>query len=100
MRSGIYRWTRNPQYATIIPFYAALAIAIGAPWLMVQTGLLIAIYVLMALNEEPWLRARYGADYDVYTKEVSRFFTFRRLAEVMLNGSRPFDASRSPRPPR
>jgi protein-S-isoprenylcysteine O-methyltransferase Ste14 len=100
MRSGIYRWTRNPQYATIIPFYAALAIAIDTPWLMVQTSLLVAIYVFMAINEEPWLRARYGADYDTYTKEVSRFFSFRRLAEVTRNSSRPFSAPRIPGPPR
>lgn len=90
MRTGIYGWTRNPQYAAIIPFYAALALAVDSGWLYVLTAHLIAIFVLMALNEEPWLRARYGAEYDDYQKEVSRFFTFRRLFETTSNGGKRF----------
>jgi protein-S-isoprenylcysteine O-methyltransferase Ste14 len=90
IRSGIYRWTRNPQYATIIPFYAALAVAANAPWLYLQATGLIAIYILMALNEEPWLRARYGAGYEAYCKEVSRFFDFRHaLAQLRSFTSQP-----------
>lgn len=77
---GIYAWSRNPQYALAIPSYAALALAchsLPMAWLGVQ---LMAVFVLMALNEEPWLADTYGDDYRRYRTIVPRFYNFRRLA--------------------
>ncbi|MEQ1576017.1 MAG: isoprenylcysteine carboxylmethyltransferase family protein [Hyphomicrobium sp.] len=96
IRSGIYEWTRNPQYATIIPFYAALAVAADTPWLYALTAALIVIYVLMALNEEPWLRTRYGTDYDAYCHDVSRFFTAGRVTSAVRRGMAQLSAASRP----
>lgn len=76
--SGIYRWTRNPQYATIIPMYAGLALAADGAGTYLLCGALGAVYVLMALVEEPWLRKAYGATYVRYCRRVPRFFNWRR----------------------
>ncbi len=74
---GIYRWSRNPQYATAILAFGALGLA---AWSWEPTALaaaLIAVYGLMAIAEEPWLQARYGRAYHVYRAEVPRFFNLR-----------------------
>ncbi len=75
---GIYRWTRNPQYATVIPVYASLAVAADSGLTYVLCLLMIAVYVLMALVEEPWLEACYGAPYRRYCRRVPRFFNWHR----------------------
>jgi protein-S-isoprenylcysteine O-methyltransferase Ste14 len=85
---GIYRWTRNPQYATVIPAYAGLALAAdSAPALGVIT-LLAAVYVLMAYAEEPWLRTAYPDVYDRYARRVPRFYNWRRTRAFLRLGRR------------
>ena len=75
---GVYRWTRNPQYAAAIPMFASLALAADNTPTYVLCAALIAVYWLMALVEEPWLEAAYGADYRRYCRRVPRFFNWRR----------------------
>ena len=43
---GIYRWTRNPQYATIIPVYALLAVAVDSGVTYLLSAALIVVYIL------------------------------------------------------
>jgi protein-S-isoprenylcysteine O-methyltransferase Ste14 len=83
---GVYRWTRNPQYATVIPAYAGLAVAADSTGVFVLVALLVAVYVLMAHAEEPWLRLQYGRAYERYVRAVPRFFNFRR-AWLLLRGA-------------
>lgn len=80
---GFYRWTRNPQYATIIPVYACLLIAADNAAVSLLCVGMIGVYVLMAIVEEPWLRGAYGTDYTAYCRHVPRFFNWHR-AGVML----------------
>ena len=77
--AGIYAWSRNPQYAIAMPSYVALAIAVHSPLLAFLVPLLIAVFWLMAVNEEPWLESEYGADYVRYKRAVPRFYNVRRL---------------------
>lgn len=77
--AGIYGWSRNPQYAIAMPTYVALAIAAHSTLLPLLVGLLVAVFWLMAINEEPWLEAEYGADYSRYKQAVPRFYNFGRL---------------------
>ncbi len=74
---GIYRWTRNPQYATAIAAFATLGLAAAAWDATLLAAALVAVYAMMAIAEEPWLEARYGSDYLAYKAEVPRFFNFR-----------------------
>lgn len=99
---GIYRWTRNPQYATVIPAFAGLALAANSPEVLLLTALLIGVYVLMAHAEEPWLLKQYGEAYRRYQSEVPRFFNFRRGWSVLLRTAErqrgPVPAGRGRRP--
>ena len=74
---GVYRWTRNPQYATAILAFATLGLAADAWDATPLAGALIVVYTMMAAAEEPWLEARYGRAYLDYKAEVPRFFNLR-----------------------
>ncbi len=75
---GPYRWARNPQYASIIPAYAGMAVVADATEVYLLATALIGVYLCMALAEEPWLRAAYPGAYHVYAHAVPRFFNGRR----------------------
>ncbi len=74
---GVYRWTRNPQYATAIAAFAALGVAASEWHATSLAAALVAVYALMAVAEEPWLAASYGREYLDYKAEVPRFFNIR-----------------------
>lgn len=74
---GIYRWTRNPQYAMAILAFTALGLAAWTPDATLLSAATVIVYAMMAITEEPWLEARYGPVYLDYKSEVPRFFNFR-----------------------
>lgn len=80
--SGIYRWTRNPQYATIIPGYAGLAAAAQSLRGLLLAVLATAVFLAMAFAEEKWLSGAYGAEYERYRSMVPRFYSFRRFGRL------------------
>lgn len=77
---GLYRFSRNPQYAAAIPGYLALGIFAWSMPTVVVTSLLASVYALMALAEEPWLETSYGASYARYKSRVPRFYNVRAAA--------------------
>lgn len=81
--TGIYAWSRNPQYALAMPAYAALAVATQSMVLAALVGMLVVVFVLMALAEEPWLEATYGSAYRGYREEVPRFYNIRRAVDAL-----------------
>jgi protein-S-isoprenylcysteine O-methyltransferase Ste14 len=81
---GIYRWTRNPQYVTVIPIYFLLAIAADSLTAALLCAATILVYVLMAMAEEPWLEVAYGASYRNYRRSVPRFFNWPRAMVLGL----------------
>lgn len=89
---GIYRWTRNPQYATIIPAYAGLALGADSARAGALIGLVAAVYVLMAFAEEPWLRTAYPGAYERYARRVPRFYNWRRTRAFLRLGRRQLAA--------
>ncbi|AGK58919.1 CzcN domain-containing protein [Hyphomicrobium denitrificans 1NES1] len=90
---GVYRWTRNPQYATAIAAFSALGLAAWSPEATPLAAALVLVYALMAVAEEPWLEARYGRAYADYRADVPRFFNFRHavseLAALAARKSQP-----------
>ena len=80
---GIYRWTRNPQYATVIPAYTGLALAADSGPALGLIALLAVVYVLMAYAEEPWLRCAYPGAYERYARRVPRFYNWRRTRALL-----------------
>ena len=71
---GPYRWVRNPMYLAVVSLIAGQA-------LLFASGMLLAYGVVVALAfhtfvvgyEEPTLRRRFGAGYEVYAAEVRRW---------------------------
>lgn len=88
---GLYRLSRNPQYATAIAAYATLGLATEALSAMALSASLVAVYALMAISEEPWLEARYGKAYWEYREDVPRFFSPWHAASELIRalGERP-----------
>ena len=89
---GVYRWTRNPQYATAIMAFVTLGLAAAAWDATLLAGSLVIVYAMMARAEEPWLETRYGRSYLDYKTEVPRFFNLRHAAATLS----AFVANRSP----
>ena len=80
---GIYRWTRNPQYATAIPAYLGLAVASHSFGALALAILLAITFALMALAEEPWLESAYGDEYRAYRRKVARFYNWSRALALL-----------------
>lgn len=76
---GIYRLSRNPQYATAIPGYIALAIAAHSVSALTLSALLSLAFWLMATLEERWLEGAYGSAYTRYRGSVPRFYNVSRI---------------------
>ncbi|MBS0232865.1 MAG: isoprenylcysteine carboxylmethyltransferase family protein [Proteobacteria bacterium] len=80
---GVYRWTRNPQYATAILAFATLGLAAWSWDATLLACALVIVYAMMAVTEEVWLEARYGRAYLEYKSQVPRFFNIRRAIGEM-----------------
>lgn len=77
--TGPYRYVRNPMYA------GALFLVAGFALLWQSTTLLLAVpvvfagaHLLVTLYEEPGLRKRFGASYESYCHDVSRWLPCAR----------------------
>lgn len=78
---GLYRFSRNPQYASSIVGLVGLAICANS-WLTILLTLVMSgAYVLMALVEEAWLEERYGASYREYCARTARFIDLSGLLD-------------------
>jgi protein-S-isoprenylcysteine O-methyltransferase Ste14 len=70
---GLYRYSRNPQYASSIMGLVGLAICANSRLTLPLAALMSGAYVLMALVEEAWLEQHYGAPYRDYCSRTARF---------------------------
>ena len=71
---GPYRWVRNPIYI------AAVLVLLGEAWLFMSLALLVyamlaavGCHLFVVLYEEPTLRQRFGAEYELYRRKVRRW---------------------------
>lgn len=74
IRSGLYRFTRNPMYLGMALTSAGIAIFFES----IVAGVLIALVVvlidrLVIAREERYLSRRFGADYEAYRGSVRRW---------------------------
>jgi steroid 5-alpha reductase family enzyme len=82
VRHGLYRYSRNPQYASSIVGLVGLAICANSWLTLPLAGLMAGAYVLMALVEEAWLERHYGASYREYCSRTARFVDVGELASL------------------
>ncbi len=72
--AGPYRLSRNPMYVSLTLLAAAFALFLNTWWIVVlQVPTLLAVQRFVIVPEEQYLRRRFGAEYDAYTRRVRRW---------------------------
>jgi len=77
--TGIYRWSRNPQFIGCLFYLFGIALAGRSGFAFVLTGAaVIVIGLYTARLEEPYLERLYGEEYRLYKSRVGRWISMRR----------------------
>ena len=71
--SGVYRFTRNPQYVTYVLLIAAIVLATNSSLALIA-GIPYSIWFILApFTEEQWLKDQFGKEYETYFHRVPRY---------------------------
>jgi protein-S-isoprenylcysteine O-methyltransferase Ste14 len=74
VRSGVFRFTRNPMYLGFILIAFGVAVAMNSLWLVVAALLLfVLLHQLVIKPEERYLSERFGTAYSDYLHETRRW---------------------------
>ena len=71
--SGLYRFSRNPQYVLYSISFLSLAVLVASIKGAILLSLLAAWYLLAPFPEEKWLENKYGEAYREYKSKVPRY---------------------------
>ena len=72
--SGLYRYSRNPMYVSVMLILVGWASAFDVRALGVYALVVaVAFYARVAMFEEPWLQGRHGAAWSDYARSVRRW---------------------------
>ena len=74
--SGLYGFSRNPQYVFYSISFVSLAILVASFKAFVLLLLLSVWYLRAPIPEEKWLEIQYGQKYLAYKKKVPRYWYF------------------------
>ncbi len=80
--SGMYAYSRNPQYVTSVLATVGLGISSGSWLTLALAAILFLIYFLFVLNEERWLLQGYGRSFQDYMRQTPRFVDERSLIRL------------------
>ena len=70
---GPYRWIRHPFYVSMLLAVIATSL-VAANWFLAMTGVgVFSLLAVRASTEERNLVARFGRDYEEYTRQTGRF---------------------------
>ena len=71
--SGVYRFTRNPQYVTHVLLIATIVLATNSSLALIA-GIPYSIWFILApFTEEQWLKDQFGKEYETYFHRVPRY---------------------------
>ena len=70
VRTGPYRFVRNPIYTGLLVAYAGTAVVIGAFWAFALILVLLASFLVRIREEEKILLGEFGEEYEKYRREV------------------------------
>lgn len=74
VRTGPYRFTRNPMYLALTIMYAGIAVVNESLWSLLLLPLVVfLIRSKVIAREEAYMERRFGADYSRYKNEVRRW---------------------------
>jgi protein-S-isoprenylcysteine O-methyltransferase Ste14 len=72
--TGIYAFSRNPMYLSLLLLYSGLAVFFGNWWTLILLPLLMITLRLYVINrEERYLHAAFGDAYAAYQRRVRRW---------------------------
>ncbi len=77
--SGLYAYSRNPQYVASIVAFTGVAISVHTGPVVLLCALAVLVYVLLPLAEEPWLSQIYGDAFANYTQKTPRFLSITQI---------------------
>ncbi|HYM75186.1 MAG TPA: isoprenylcysteine carboxylmethyltransferase family protein [Candidatus Dormibacteraeota bacterium] len=78
---GFYRYVRNPMYLGFASGWIGLWVILGHPNLRLiaaVAAVACAVHLFVVFYEEPTLRDKFGADYEHYRQNVSRWWPHLR----------------------
>lgn len=79
VRTGPYRFSRNPIYLAYSLLLLGIAIWVNSLWLLATLGVAVALMNFFVIRrEEEYLARRFGADYLDYKASVHRWLGWRR----------------------
>jgi protein-S-isoprenylcysteine O-methyltransferase Ste14 len=74
VRSGPYRFSRNPIYVAFALIHLGVAASFGSWWLLVTLAVSIGVIATVIVpREERYLEARFGSIYSAYKSSVRRW---------------------------
>jgi protein-S-isoprenylcysteine O-methyltransferase Ste14 len=74
VRTGPYRWTRNPMYLGMLLTYTGTALLFDVFWALVLIPVVMALVVRLVIRrEERYLEATFGDEYRRFKAEVRRW---------------------------
>jgi protein-S-isoprenylcysteine O-methyltransferase Ste14 len=74
VRSGPFRYSRNPLYVALTLLYLGLTLAVNTWWgLVVLIPLLVTMHVGVVVREERYLDRKFGDSYRQYCSSVRRY---------------------------
>jgi protein-S-isoprenylcysteine O-methyltransferase Ste14 len=72
--TGVYRYSRNPIYLSVVMLYVGLALLFAAAWaLVLLVPALIILHYAVIRREEAYLDRRFGEAYRQYRARVRRW---------------------------
>jgi protein-S-isoprenylcysteine O-methyltransferase Ste14 len=74
--AGFYRYVRNPMYLGFAVGWIGLWVVFGRPdprTIAAAAAVALGVHLFVLLYEEPTLRRKFGADYELYCQNVSRW---------------------------
>ena len=77
--SGIYRWSRNPQYIGWLLFLTGFALNDWSLWCLAAIVVVAVSLHLLVLIEEEHLRREFGQQYVEFCHRVPRYFPLPRI---------------------
>jgi protein-S-isoprenylcysteine O-methyltransferase Ste14 len=95
VRSGLYRWSRNPISMGMDAFTVGIALMLRDPWSLAAAALMIlGTEMQVRAVEEPYLRLAHGDAFDAWRRSTGRFIP--HLGLIRPADGRPQPRSRRP----
>ena len=72
--SGLYRYVRNPMYVGVLCINLGQGLLLGSLDVLIYAAIVwLAMHLFVVGYEEPTLRRRYGAEFDIFCRNVPRW---------------------------